>query len=99
MRGLSICKKLIVHTLRIVAVRGESKFEISTLRVNRTLRGWGVRCLTLSIAILVFHCLMIVRIDAKAWGVGGSNLRIGLTLSVLISNFDLPLRIVVLVEE
>ena len=22
------------------------------------------------IAIVVFHCLMIVRIDAKAWGVG-----------------------------
>ena len=36
--------------------------------------GGGVRCLTLGIAILVFHCLMIVRIDAKAWGVGGQTL-------------------------
>ena len=35
---------------------------------------------------------MIVRIDAKAWGVAGSNLSVGLTLSVLISNFDSPLR-------
>ena len=34
---------------------------------------------------------MIVRIDAKAWGGGGSNLSVGLTLSVLISNFDSPL--------
>ena len=34
---------------------------------------------------------MIVRIDTKAWGVGGSNLNVGLTLSVLISNFDSPL--------
>ena len=44
-------------------------------------------------AILAFHCLMkYFRIDAKAWGVGGSNLSVGLTLSVLISNFDSPLR-------
>ena len=35
---------------------------------------------------------MIVRIDAKAWGVGGSNLSVGLTLSVLISNFDSSLK-------
>ena len=47
----------------------------------------------LRIAHLVFHCLMIVRIDAKAQaGGGGSNLSVGLTLRVLISNFDSPLK-------
>ena len=89
-----------VHPIGCISIflaflRGESKFEISTLSVNPTLRGVGegVRCLTLRIAILVFHCLMIVRIDAKAWGVRESNLIVGLMLRVLISNFDSPLRI------
>ena len=71
------------------ASRGESKFEISTLSVNPTLRGWGGQVLDAKdYNYIFFHCLMIVRIDAKAWGVGGSNLSVGLTLSLLISNFD-----------
>ena len=41
---------------------------------------------------------MIVRIDAKTWGGGGSNLSVGLTLSVLISNFDSPLTLLIFVR-
>ena len=38
----------------LIFLRGESKFEIRTLSVNPTLRGWGVNPLTLRIAIVIF---------------------------------------------
>ena len=55
-------------------LRGESKFEISTLSVNPTLRGWGVNPLTLRITVVFFVKNWWCRIDAKAWGVGGQTL-------------------------
>ena len=46
-RSLTLGQSLVLITL---GVRGESKFEIRTLSVNPTLKGWGVSPLTLRIA-------------------------------------------------